>query len=116
MGEDVLNLCDAAVELGLLVFGLVVFAVLREVAERPGLLDLLCYFLFAGRLQIKKLLLQLLEAERTDLEFFCHVYDRSFHNRSGGKRLVFTVIQQTLYRAKMGMSREFLGDFADCGL
>ena len=85
-------------------------------AKGARLLDLLGDFLFTGRLQIKKLLLQLLEAERTDLEFFCHFYDRSFHNRSGRKRPVFTVIQQTLYRAKIGMSREFLGDFADCGL
>ena len=72
MGENIFNLGDAAIKLGLLVLGFVVFAVLREVAERTRLLDLLGDFLFAGRLQIKKLLLQLLEAERTDLEFFCH--------------------------------------------
>ena len=71
MGENIFNLGDAAIKLGLLVLGLVVFAVLGEVAERTRLLDLLGDFLLAGRLQIKKLLLQLLEAVRTDLEFFC---------------------------------------------
>ena len=72
MGENVLDLGDTAIELGLLVLGLVIFAVLREVAERTGLLDLLGDFLFTGRLQIKKLLLQFLETERTDFKFFCH--------------------------------------------
>ena len=72
VGKDVLDLGDAAVELGLLVLGLVVFAVFGEVAEGARLLDLLGYFLLTRRLQIKKFLLQLFEAERTDLEFFCH--------------------------------------------
>ena len=72
MGKDVLDLGDAAVELGLLVLGLVVFAVFGEVAEGARLLDLLGDFLFAGRLQIKKFLLQFLETERTDFKFFCH--------------------------------------------
>ena len=72
VGKDVLDLGDAAVELGLLVLGLVVFAVFGKVAEGARLLDLLGYFLLTRRLQIKKFLLQLFEAERTDLEFFCH--------------------------------------------
>ena len=63
---------SATVELGLLVLGLVVFAVFGKVAEGARLLDLLGYFLLTRRLQIKKFLLQLFEAERTDLEFFCH--------------------------------------------
>ena len=72
VGENIFNLGDAAIKLGLLVLGFVIFAVLREVAERTRLLDLLGDFLFAGRLQIKKLLLQFLETERTDFKFFCH--------------------------------------------
>jgi len=37
VGENIFNLGDAAIELGLLVLGFVVFAVLGEVAERTGL-------------------------------------------------------------------------------
>ena len=79
MIADHLGMTDRLLELGnlrlylrLFIFRLVIFAVFREVAERTGLLDLLGDFLLAGRLQIKKLLLQFLETERTDFKFFCH--------------------------------------------
>lgn len=83
--QNVLYLGDAAIELGLLVFRLVIFAVFREVAERTGLFDLLGDFLFARRFQIVQFLLQLLEAERADFEFFCH-NSRSFLSSSPEKR------------------------------
>ena len=74
MREDILDLCDAAIELGLLVFGLVVFAVFGQITERTRFLDLLGDLFFAGRLEIEQLLLELLEPQCADFEFLCHFY------------------------------------------
>ena len=59
VGQDVLHLRDAGVELTLLVLGLVVLTVLGQVAEGAGLLDLVGDLLLPDGLQIVELLLEL---------------------------------------------------------
>lgn len=58
VGQNVLHLRNAAIELRLLVLRFVIFAVLREVTKGTRLLDLLRDFLFAGCLEIVELLFQ----------------------------------------------------------
>ena len=62
MGKDVLDLGDAAVELGLLVLGLVVFAVFGKVAVAAGDLYFLCDLDACGRFQLFQLFGQLILA------------------------------------------------------
>ena len=72
MGQDILDLGDAAIELRLLVFGLVVFTVLGKVAKGTRFLDLLGHFLFPSGFQIVQLSFQLLETIARDFIFLCH--------------------------------------------
>ena len=62
IGQNLLQLAHTGVELALLVFGLVVFAVLAEVAEPPGHFNLLRHLVGPGGLEIVQFLLQLLQA------------------------------------------------------
>ena len=80
MSENVFNLGDAAVELGLLVFCLVVFAVFRKVAEGAGLLQMLRDLKLAGGLQIVQLLFELRQPDAGQLEFLCH-RTTAFHDK-----------------------------------
>ena len=58
--------------LALLVLGLIVLAVLRQVSERAGLLDQLGHFLLPNCLQIIHLVLKLFQALGAEFIFLCH--------------------------------------------
>ncbi len=61
VGQNLVQLCDAGVQLSLLcVLGLVILAVLRQVAKGAGLLDELRHLLFPDGLQVSELLLEFL--------------------------------------------------------
>ena len=70
--QDILQLCDAGVQLALLVFRLIVLAVLAEVAEAAGLLDQLRHLIGTGGLAVIQFLFQLVIAGLTHFEFFRH--------------------------------------------
>ena len=72
MQQDILQLCNAGVQLSLLVFGLVILAVLAEVAKAAGLLDQFRHLIGTGSLAVVQLILQLVIPGLTHLEFFCH--------------------------------------------
>ena len=72
VGQNLIQFRNAGVELALLVFGLVVLAVLRQVPEGAGLLDELRHFLLPHGFQIRELLLQFLQALRAQSIFLCH--------------------------------------------
>ena len=71
--QDLLQLCDAGIQLALLVLCLVVLAVLAQIAEAPGHLDLLRHLVRPGGLQIVQLFLQFLGAGRAHLVLSFHV-------------------------------------------
>ena len=60
VGQNLLHLGNPGVELALFVFGLVIFAVLAQIAEGAGLLDLVGYLFFADGLEVSELVLELL--------------------------------------------------------
>ena len=72
MEQNVLQLGNAGVELALLVFRLVIFAVLGQVAEGTGFLDQFGHFLLADGLQIGELLFQFFQALGAESVFFRH--------------------------------------------
>ena len=72
VGQDLLDLSHAGVKLALLVLGLIVLAVLRQVSERAGLLDQLGHFLLPNCLQIIHLVLKLFQALGAEFIFLCH--------------------------------------------
>ena len=72
VGQDILHFRNPSVELRLLVLRFVVFAVLRQVAEGTGLLDLLRHFLLAGGFQIIQLIFQLFQPGTGNLNLFRH--------------------------------------------
>ena len=72
MEQNVLQLGNAGVELALLVFRLVIFAVLAEVAKAAGDLDLLRNLIAAGCLQIIQFLLKFLSARCAHFIFSFH--------------------------------------------
>ena len=78
VGEDVLNLRNAGVELTLFVFRLIVLAILRQVAEGAGFFNHFRDFFFAGSVQIIQLILQSLQMALAQLKFFCHNADTAF--------------------------------------
>ena len=72
MEQNVLQLGNAGVELALLVFRLVIFAVLAEVAKAAGLLDQLRHLVGTGGLAVIQLLFQLVIASLTHFKFLSH--------------------------------------------
>ena len=72
--QDLLQLGNAGIELALLVFGLVIFAVLRQVAEAAGFLDELGDLVGPGGLAVVQLCLQLVISLLAHFEFFNHGY------------------------------------------
>ena len=91
MLQDLLQLGDAGIQLALLVLGLIVLAVLAEVAEAAGDLDLLSHLVGAGGLQVIQFLLQLLGAGSTHFVFFFHVND-PFRYLLKGKSLQILIL------------------------
>ena len=73
MLENLLQLGNTGVQLALLVLGLVVFAVLAEVAEPPGHFNLLRHLVGPGGLEIVQLLLKLVGPGLAHLVLFFHV-------------------------------------------
>ena len=73
MLKHFLQLGNAGVQLALLVLGLVILAVLGQVAETPGHFDLLGHLVGAGGLQIVQFLLELQGAGLTHSVFFFHI-------------------------------------------
>ena len=98
MGQDVLDLCDAAIQLGLLIFRFIIFTVLGKVAEGAGFLDLLRDFLLARGFQIIELFLELLQTFSGQLKFFCH----SMFLPKSGKARSFVVIIEDCRRTCQG--------------
>ena len=73
VGQNLVQLCDAGVELTLLVLCLVILAVFRQVAEGAGLLDEFRHFLFPDGFQVSELLLEFFQALRAESIFLCHI-------------------------------------------
>ena len=65
--DQVRDLGNAGVELALLRLGLVILAVLRQVAERARLLDELRDFFLAGRLEVMQFFLERVQTLLTHL-------------------------------------------------
>ena len=81
--NEFLDLSDLGIELTLLVLGLVVLTVLRQVTEASCFLDLLCYFLSLNGFQIEKFFLQSLQALLAHFESAAcirHEMQYSFNN------------------------------------
>ena len=73
LGEDAADLGDARLHHALLVLGVVVLGVLRDVAELAGNLDALAHFGALLGLEVVKLLFKLLAAlRRQDVIAVCH--------------------------------------------
>ena len=77
--QDLLQLGNAGVELALLVFRLVIFAVLAEVAEAAGLLDQLRHLVGTGGLAVIQFLFQLVIPSLAHFEFLCHAAHFPFY-------------------------------------
>src|SRR3954470_21536904 len=85
--QALLELRDARLEHGLLVLGVVVLGVLRDVAELAGLLDALGDFAPLGALQVLQLLLEVLEPFFSEDDVLLHVDRRCSRGGSVGLRL-----------------------------
>ena len=72
MGKNILYLRNAAIELCLLIFCLVIFAVFRKIAKRACLFDLLGHVSFLGGFQIVQFFFQLFHPDAGQLIFFRH--------------------------------------------
>ena len=73
MGQDVLDLGNAAVELGLLVLGGIVLGVFGKVAVGTGFRDHGGDFPLPGGLQVVELLLQVGKPQACNLIFLSHI-------------------------------------------
>ena len=71
--QDILDLSDTGVQLALLVFRFIIFAVFAQVAEAARLFDEVRHFFFTHGLEVGELLLQLFLALRAHLVLFFHV-------------------------------------------
>ena len=71
--DDLLKLCDAGVELALLVLRLIVLGVLGKVAEGACFLELLCDFVGAGGLEVFEFFLISVQAFLCQLDFFSRI-------------------------------------------
>ena len=105
MEQDVLQLGNAGVELALLVFGLVILAVFRQVTEASGLLDELCDLVGTGGLAVIQLLFQLVVPLLTHFEFFYHgIHSFLLTNTAWPHEIsinTITKIVQTLYHSAL---------------
>ena len=72
MGKDILNFRDTAKQLCLLISGLVVFTVFRQVALGARFFNILYYLLHPGSFQVIQFLFQFLDSCSGQLEFFRH--------------------------------------------
>ena len=72
MEQDILQLGNAGIQLALLVFGLVVFAVLAQVTEAASLFDLIGNLIGTGGLAVIQLAFQLVIPLLAHFEFFNH--------------------------------------------
>ena len=73
VGQNVLDLGDAAVELGLLVLGGIVLGVFGQVAVGAGFGDHGGDFALTGGFQVIQFLFQVGKTQTGDLKFFCHI-------------------------------------------
>ena len=78
VSQNVLDLGDTAIQLGLLVLGGIVLGVFGQVAVGAGFGDHGRNFPFTGGLQIIQLFLQIGKAGTGDLKFLCHNGNPSF--------------------------------------
>ena len=73
VGQNVLNLGNTAVELGLLVLGGIVLGVFGQVAVGAGFGDHGGDFALTGGFQVIQFLFQVGKTQTGDLKFFCHI-------------------------------------------
>ena len=71
--DHLLQLGDAVLDQTLGVLGLIVLAVLGQVAVAAGFLDLFCQLLAADRLEVFQFLLHRLQASSGHLDLLCHL-------------------------------------------
>ena len=73
MGQNVLNLGNASVELGLFVLGGIVLGIFGQVAVGAGFGDHRRDFPFTGGFQVIQFLLQVGKTQACNLIFLCHI-------------------------------------------
>ena len=92
VGQNVLDLGDTAVELGLLVLGGVVLGVFGQVAVGAGFGDHGGDFALTGGFQVIQFLFQVGKTQTGDLKFFCHIQnpfsDKNIHSSKHYRRIM----------------------------